>query len=138
MCLSRLTHKIYRRKIKRLCIILYKNSPYISRKICFPIIEKKSYRAIFPVYLRESAPFWAVDASCARERGGREGRGSPSTMSSPGSPSGSRGCCWESLYSFCRLPYHRDPYAINVNIFACDPDGNDEQSSSRMMFTALF
>lgn len=61
---------------------------------------------LLPVYLRESALFWAVDASCAHERGGRAGRGSPSTTSSPGSPSRSRGCCWESLYSFCRLPYH--------------------------------
>lgn len=107
---------------------------YLFIKIYFFVIEKKGI-VIFPVYLRESEPFWAVDASCAREEGGREGRGSPSTMSSPGSPLGSRGCCWESLCSFCRLPYHRDPYTININVR--DPDGNDEQSSSDMMFTAL-
>lgn len=107
-----------------------------QQKYVFPSLRKKVI-VISSLYLRESAPFWAVDASCAHEREGREGRGSPSTMSSPESPSGSRGCCWESLYSFCRLPYHRGPYTISVNIRACDPDGNDEQSSSGMMFTVL-
>lgn len=90
---------------------------------------------LFPVYLRESALFWAVDASCARGWGDRVGRGSPSTTSSPGSPSRSRGCCWESLYSFCRLPYHprlrrqcRQTYSRPVQC----PGWKREQSSSGM------
>jgi len=68
-----------------------------------PIILK---RFLLPVYLRENALFWLIDASYAREREDRVGRDSLSTTSSPKSLSRSQGCCWESLYSFCRFPYH--------------------------------
>lgn len=93
------------------------------------------------LYLRESAPSWAVDASCVRGWGDRAGRDSPSTTSSPGFPSRSRGCCWESLCSFRRLPYHPSGHSVNVDgtrrSLRNVPDGRGEpRSSYGMVFTA--